>query len=84
MNKPKLSVEDFYSQFHGLEHHNDPGNYTKPLHHVINPALPKKHKGLDLRELRNRKKHSHKHKNHMVDRAMQLVAHLSPSKSGNR
>mgnify|MGYP006271671545 CR=1 FL=1 len=56
MSKPKLSVGDFYAQFHGLEHHNDPGDYTFPLKHILNPALPKKHKGLDLKALRNRKK----------------------------
>ena len=56
MKKSKLSVEDFYHQFHGLEHHNDPGDWTHPLQHIVNPHAPKKHKGLNLKELRNRKK----------------------------
>ena len=58
MTKQKLSVEDFYSQFHGHEHHNDPGEYNKPKHHLRNPALASKHKGLDLRLLRNSKRKS--------------------------
>jgi len=68
MTKPKLDISDFYEQFHGLEHHNDPGDYTKPLHHIINPSLPKKHKGLDLKALRNRKKKRYVvvHKDHSV------------------
>lgn len=52
----KLPVEDFYSQFHGHQHHSDPGEYTKPKHHLKNPELAAKHKGLDLRALRNRKR----------------------------
>lgn len=56
MSKQKLSVEDFYHQFHGHEHHNDPGEYTKPKHHLRNPSLSSKHKGLDLRGLGNAKR----------------------------
>lgn len=56
MSKPKLSVEDFYHQFHGHQHHNDPGDYVKPEWYKLNPNLEKRHKGLDLRALRNRKK----------------------------
>jgi hypothetical protein len=56
MSKQKLSVEDFYQQFHGYEHHNDPGEYTKPKHHLRNPSLASKHKGLDLRALGNAKR----------------------------
>lgn len=56
MTKQKLSVEDFHQQFHGLEHHNDPGEYTKPKFHLRNPAAAAKHKGLDLRALRNHKR----------------------------
>jgi hypothetical protein len=56
MSKQKLSVEDFYHQFHGYEHHNDPGEYTKPKHHLRNPSLASKHKGLDLRALGNAKR----------------------------
>jgi hypothetical protein len=65
MSKKKLSVEDFYHQFHGHEHHNDAGEYTKPKHHLKNPTLALKHKGLDLRSLGNakRKKHVAVHKN---------------------
>ena len=54
--KQKLSVHDFYSQFHGLDHHNDPGDHVKPKHHLRNPSLAAKHKGLDLRDLRNSKR----------------------------
>jgi hypothetical protein len=54
--KQKLSVEDFYHQFHGHQHHNDPGEYTKPKHHLKNPGLASQHKGLDLRALRNAKR----------------------------
>jgi hypothetical protein len=56
MTSAKLSVRDFYDQFHGHEHHNDPGEYTKPKHHLRNPSLSSKHKGLDLRALRNSKR----------------------------
>ena len=56
MTKKKLSVSHFYSQFHGSEHHNDPGDHVKTKHHLINPGLAKKHKGLDLRALRNSKR----------------------------
>ena len=65
MTKAKLSVEDFHSQFHGAHHHNDPGEYTKPKHHLNNPHLAAKHKGLDLKALRNSKRKAkvqvHKH-----------------------
>ena len=56
MSKPKLNVEDFYHQFHGANHHNDPNDHTKPEWHKLNPKLEKRHKGLDLRALRNRKR----------------------------
>jgi hypothetical protein len=56
MTKKKLSVEDFHSQFHGSEHHKDSGEYVKTKHHLINPGAAKKHKGLDLRALRNSKR----------------------------
>jgi hypothetical protein len=56
MSKPKLSIEDFHHQFHGANHHNDPGEFTKPEWHKLNPKLEKRHKGLDLRALRNRKR----------------------------
>jgi hypothetical protein len=55
MTKPKLRVDDFYHQFHGHHHHNDPGNYTKPEWHKLNPKLENRHKGLDLKALRNTK-----------------------------
>ena len=66
MISAKLSVQDFYDQFHGHEHHNDPGEYTKPKHHLRNPSLSSRHKGLDLRALRNlkRKKSVVVHKKH--------------------
>lgn len=54
--KGKLSVADFYSQFHGAEHHNDPGEYTKPKHHIHSPHLASKHKGFDLKAFRNSKR----------------------------
>jgi hypothetical protein len=54
MTRKKLSVEDFYHQFHGHEHHNDAGEYVKPKHHLKNPSLAAKHKGLDLRSLAGR------------------------------
>lgn len=56
MSKPKLNVEDFYHQFHGHEHHNDPGDHVKPEWHKLNPRAEKRHKGLDLRKLRNLKR----------------------------
>jgi hypothetical protein len=55
-SKKKIPVEDFYSQFHGLEHHHDTEGYTKPKHHLRNPQKAAKHKGLDLRALRNSKR----------------------------
>ena len=65
MTKQKLSVADFYHQFPGHEHHNDPGEYTKPKHHLKNPSAALKHKGLDLRALGNSKRKKavtvHKH-----------------------
>ena len=54
--KKKLSVANFYSQFHGSVHHNDPGDHVKTKHHLINPAAALKHKGLNLRALRNSKR----------------------------
>lgn len=54
--KKKLSVEHFYSQFHGSEHHNDPGDFVKVKHHLHNPSAASKHKGLSLRALRNAKR----------------------------
>ena len=51
IKKTKLAVEDFYHQFHGHHHHNDPGTYNKPEWHEIKGRG--KHKGLDLRALRN-------------------------------
>jgi hypothetical protein len=48
--KRKLSVEDFYSQFHGLEHHNDPGEHVKTKHHLHHPKLHLKHKGFDFKQ----------------------------------
>lgn len=56
MSRKKLSIQHFYAQFHGAEHHNDPGDYVKPKHYLHNPELAKKHKGLDLRALRNAKR----------------------------
>lgn len=56
MSKRELHKDHFYSQFHGIEHHRDPGEYTKPEWHKINPNLEKRHKGLDLRTLRNSKR----------------------------
>jgi hypothetical protein len=55
MTKPKLRTEDFYHQFHGHHHHNDPGNHVKPEWHKLNPKLEKRHKGLDLTAFRNAK-----------------------------
>ncbi len=56
MTKAKLSVDDFHAQFHGHENHKDAGEYTKPKHHLKNPSLSSKHKGLDLRALGNAKR----------------------------
>ena len=56
MTKAKLSVEDFHAQFHGHEHHKDPGEYTKPKHHLKNRKLATAHKGFDLRAFRNSKR----------------------------
>lgn len=47
--KKKLSVEDFYHQFHGVEHHNDAGDNVNPHWFDIHPSLRGKHKGLDLK-----------------------------------
>ena len=52
----KLSVEDFYSQFHNVDRHHHSDEYVKPKHHLHNPELAKKHKSLDLRALRNSKR----------------------------
>jgi hypothetical protein len=54
MKKNKLSVHDFYAQFHGHEHHNDPGDHVKPEWHEVKNRG--KHKPLNLRALRNQKK----------------------------
>jgi hypothetical protein len=53
IKKSKLSVEDFYHQFPGHHHHNDPGTHNKPEWHEI--KVTGKHKGLNLRALRNTK-----------------------------
>ena len=55
MTKQKLSVEDFYHQFHGAEHHNDPGDRVKPHASKINPSGVNKHKPFDLAAYRKRK-----------------------------
>jgi hypothetical protein len=47
--KTKLNVEDFYHQFHGHEHHNDPGEHVKPHWFEINPTRKKTGKGLNLK-----------------------------------
>lgn len=54
MTAKKLSIEDFYHQFHGHHHHNDAGEHVKPEWHKINPRGEKRHKPLDLKALRNR------------------------------
>jgi hypothetical protein len=56
MNTNKLDVEDFYHQFHGHHHHKDPGDYTKPEWHKLNPKLEKRHKKFDLKAFRNSKR----------------------------
>jgi hypothetical protein len=56
MTKKKLSMQDFYSQFHNLDHHNDAGDYVKFKFHLHNPEMALKHKGLDLRALANSKR----------------------------
>ena len=48
MAKNQLSVDDFYHQFHGHEHHNDPGDHVKPRWHEINSKHRKSHKGFDF------------------------------------
>ena len=55
--KPKLSVEDFYLQFPNFFHHLGNENVVKPKLHRINPSMAKKHKGLNLKALRNRSRH---------------------------
>jgi len=55
MTKQKLSVEDFYHQFHGVQHHNDPGDRVKPHASKINPSGVNKHKPFDLAAYRKRK-----------------------------
>ena len=55
--KPKLSVEDFYFQFPNFFHHLGNENVVKPKLHRINPSMAKKHKGLNLKALRNRSRH---------------------------
>ena len=47
--KTRLSVEDFYHQFHGHEHHNDPGDHVKPHWFEINPTRAKTGKVLNLK-----------------------------------
>ena len=48
MAKAKLSKEDFYHQFHGHEHHNDPGDHVKPRWYEIPKKLRKAHKPFDF------------------------------------
>jgi len=54
MSKQKLDVSDFYFQFFGHNHHNDAGDHQKPEWHKVKNRG--KHKPLDLKALRNRKK----------------------------
>lgn len=56
MSSKKLSIEDFYHQFHGIEHHNDSGDQIKPMKYLMGHKSSKTHKGLDLNTLRNKKK----------------------------
>lgn len=55
MTKQKLSVEDFYHQFHGVQHHNDAGDHVKPHALKINPSGVNKHKPFDLSAYRKGK-----------------------------
>lgn len=55
MTKQKLSVEDFYHQFHGVQHHNDAGDHVKPHALKINPSGVNKHKPFDLAAYRKGK-----------------------------
>jgi hypothetical protein len=55
--KPKLPVEDFYLQFHNFHHHLGNEDIVKPKLHRTNPSMAKKHKGLNLKALRNRPRH---------------------------
>ncbi len=55
MTKQKLSVEDFYHQFHGVQHHNDAGDHVKPHALKINPSGVNAHKPFDLSAYRKGK-----------------------------
>ena len=48
MTKAKLSVPDFYHQFHGHEHHNDAGDHINPRWFEIPKKHRKAHKGFDF------------------------------------
>jgi hypothetical protein len=63
MTKQKLSVEDFYHQFHGAQHHNDPGDHVKPHATEINPSGVNKHKPFNLAAYRKGKAKVTIHKN---------------------
>ena len=65
MAKNRLSVEDFYHQFHGHEHHNDPGDHVKPRWHEIDPKHRKAHKGFDFHAHAAKKKRRVKKKVHV-------------------
>ena len=55
MTNKKLGVEDFYSQFHGVEHHNDAGDQVNPHWYEIEPHF-RKGGVVDLKALANRKR----------------------------
>jgi hypothetical protein len=49
--KTKLNTEDFYHQFYGHEHHNDPGEYVKPHWFEINPTRKQTGKRVSMKAL---------------------------------
>lgn len=82
MSEKKLSVEHFYAQFHNSDHHADAGEYVKPKHHLHNPELAKKHKGLDLKALRNAKRGEKFKKPVMVNKDINLMRHELMTRKG--
>lgn len=54
--KPKLSVEDFYHQFHNTHHYRDSGDTHREVSHRRPTKGRARHQGFDFKSLHQMKK----------------------------
>lgn len=74
----KLKHEDFYSQFHNLEHHHDSMDADRSLLDNMNPnELYRSGRAIDFKKER----HEHHRTHHdYVDHALRLTSHHIPGR----